>query len=245
MADRVLHPPGADEQRRCAAGAPGLAPWVPDPLRSLVAPLNASGPTGGPLGAGSPERGRTKTMRCRGPAVARTHHFMYRGENYFRGFFLWPAKIGGGGDLVLLLRNEGKIWCKAPCCCILVDGCRHFLVHAGWSLSNADGLWMLAVASCWDPCPQRTFSLVLATPPPPPPNRGKFSNKSGQQIGDHFQQVKCFPVTRIMALAPQTHCPFGCLIVVSSMLRLHTACSAQKTPPAAHAWCTHFDTLHP
>ena len=97
------------------------------------------------------------------------------------GFFL-AGQNGGGGDLVLLLRNEGKFWYVAPCCCILVDGCRHFLVHAGWSLSNADGLWMVAVASCSDPCPQRTFSLVLATPPPPqiggnfPTNRG---NKSG------------------------------------------------------------------
>ena len=47
----------------------------------------------------------------------------YRGANYFRGFFFWPAKIGGGGILVLLLRNEGKIWYEAPCCCIIVDGC--------------------------------------------------------------------------------------------------------------------------
>ena len=36
-------PPGADEQRRCAAGAPGLAPWVPDPLRAAVAARDASG----------------------------------------------------------------------------------------------------------------------------------------------------------------------------------------------------------
>ena len=27
-----------------------------------------------------------------------------------------------GGVLVPLPRNEGKIWCKAPCCCFLVDG---------------------------------------------------------------------------------------------------------------------------
>ena len=38
MAHWVLDPLGADEQRCCAAGAPGLAPWVPDPLRALVAP---------------------------------------------------------------------------------------------------------------------------------------------------------------------------------------------------------------
>ena len=43
MAHWVLDPLGADEQRRCAAGAPGLAPRVPDPLRALVAPQNASG----------------------------------------------------------------------------------------------------------------------------------------------------------------------------------------------------------
>ena len=47
----------------------------------------------------------------------------YRGANYFRGFFFGRPKLGGGEILVLLLRNEGKIWYKAPCCCILVDGC--------------------------------------------------------------------------------------------------------------------------
>ena len=42
-----------------------------------------TGPSGGPLGARSPERGRTKTLRRRGPGVgplgalspAHTHHF--------------------------------------------------------------------------------------------------------------------------------------------------------------------------
>ena len=38
------------------------------------------------------------------------------------------TKIRGRGVLVLLLRNEGKFWCKAPCRCFLVDGCRYFLV---------------------------------------------------------------------------------------------------------------------
>ena len=60
------------------------------------------------------------------------------GGELFQGVFFGRPKLGGGGNLVLLLTNEGKIWYKAPCCCILVDGCRHFLVHAGWSLSNAD-----------------------------------------------------------------------------------------------------------
>ena len=43
MAHWVLDPPGADEQGRCAAGAPGLAPWVPHPLRALTILRNASG----------------------------------------------------------------------------------------------------------------------------------------------------------------------------------------------------------
>ena len=34
----VLDPLGTDEQRCCATRAPGLAPWVPDRLHSLVAP---------------------------------------------------------------------------------------------------------------------------------------------------------------------------------------------------------------
>ena len=93
MAHWVLDPLGADEQRRCAAGAPGLAPWVPDPQNASGAPVVAhwvqgplsvdkhrrraagapglapgclipcarrwlhktpQGPSGGPLGAGSP-----------------------------------------------------------------------------------------------------------------------------------------------------------------------------------------------
>ena len=95
------------------------------------------------------------------------------GELFEGGFFL-AGRNWGGKFLVLLLRNEGKIWYKAPCCCILADGCRYFLVHAGWSLSNADGLWMVAVASCWDPCPQHTFSLVLVSLP----SRGNTNSPS-------------------------------------------------------------------
>ena len=45
------------------------------------------------------------------------------GGELFQGFFFGRPKLGGGGILVLLLRNEGKFWYKAPCCCILVDGC--------------------------------------------------------------------------------------------------------------------------
>ena len=50
MANRVLDPLGADEHPPVPqpstlghAGAPGLVPRVPDPLRALVAPPNASG----------------------------------------------------------------------------------------------------------------------------------------------------------------------------------------------------------
>ena len=54
VAHWVLDPRGADEQRHCAAGAPGLAPWVPDPLRTGGSAERIRGPSGGPLGAGSP-----------------------------------------------------------------------------------------------------------------------------------------------------------------------------------------------
>ena len=51
------------------------------------------------------------------------------GGELFQGVFFWLAKIGGGEILVLLLRNERKIWYKGPCCCILVDG---FAVRDMW-----------------------------------------------------------------------------------------------------------------
>ena len=57
----------------------------------------------------------------------------HRGNN-LRGFFLGGLKLGGG-DLELVLRNEGKIWYKVPCCCFIVDGCCYFLIASGWLLS--------------------------------------------------------------------------------------------------------------
>ena len=79
------------------------------------------------------------------------------------GVFFWLAKIGGGGDLVLLLRNEGKFWYKAPCCCILVDGCavrhmwkplaaeKHF--HPASSMRRKRGFWnenwLVERPQCW------------------------------------------------------------------------------------------------
>ena len=59
-----------------------------------------------------------------------------------RSFFWGRPLIGeGGGDLALLLRNEGNFWYRVPCCC--------FLVGSGWSLVFLDGLWMVAVISWW------------------------------------------------------------------------------------------------
>ena len=43
VAHWVLDPLGAGAKRYCAAGAPGLALWVPDSLRALADPQNASG----------------------------------------------------------------------------------------------------------------------------------------------------------------------------------------------------------
>ena len=46
-----------------------------------------------------------------------------------------------------------------------------------------------------------------------PPNSAKKSQQFGRTICWAYFSAKCFPVTRIMALAPQTHCPFGCCVV--------------------------------
>ena len=40
----------------------------------------------------------------------------------------------GGKKLVLVLRNEGKFWYEAPCCCFLVDVHCGFRVGSGWFL---------------------------------------------------------------------------------------------------------------
>ena len=37
-------------------------------------------------------------------------------KNNLRFFFL-EGHTSGGWNFVLLLRNEGKFWYKAPCCC--------------------------------------------------------------------------------------------------------------------------------
>ena len=56
-------------------------------------------------------------------------------------------------------------------------------------------------------------------PPPPvcsynhPPNSAKKSQQFGRTIRRAYFSANCFPVTRIMTLAPQTHCPFGCCVV--------------------------------
>ena len=51
--------------------------------------------------------------------------------------------------MVLLLRNEGKFWYEAPCCCFLVDVHCGFRVSSGWLLLFPGGLWMVAVLSGW------------------------------------------------------------------------------------------------
>ena len=47
--------------------APGLALWVPDPLRALTVSLDALGASGGPLGAKSPGRWRTPSGATESP----------------------------------------------------------------------------------------------------------------------------------------------------------------------------------
>ena len=72
--------------------------------------------------------GRWKMVRV--PNTKNNNHQRIKRIN-LRGFFLGGLKLGGGGgDLELVLRNEGKFWYKVPCCCFLVDGC-YFLVASG------------------------------------------------------------------------------------------------------------------
>ena len=79
------------------------------------------------------------TARC----AMRTHTecCAHHQGNNLRGFF--RGGQNGGGDLELLLRNEGNFWFKAPCCCFLGDGCCYLLVVSGWLLLFPDGLWMV------------------------------------------------------------------------------------------------------
>ena len=46
-----------------------------------------------------------------------------------------------------------------------------------------------------------------------PPDSAKKSQQFGRTIRRAYFSANCFPVTRIMTLAPQTHCPFGCCVV--------------------------------
>ena len=85
-------------------------------------------------------------MQCRNYGVVDSGGHYHQRIN-LRVFF-GRAKIGGGGGLELVLRNEGKFWYKVPCCCFLVDGC-YFLVASGWLLLFPGGLWMVAVISWW------------------------------------------------------------------------------------------------
>ena len=72
----------------------------------------------------------------------------------------------------------------------------------GWMLLNSGG-------------PGWTPGAFLGVPgsTPPAPNSAKKSQQFGRTIRRAYFSAKCFPVTRIMALAPQTHCPFGCCVV--------------------------------
>ena len=49
----------------------------------------------------------------------------------FSGVLYGESQIWEGKILVLLLRKEGKVWYKAPCWCLLVDGCSSSLVGSG------------------------------------------------------------------------------------------------------------------
>ena len=58
------------------------------------------------------------------------------------------AKIGG--NLVLLLRNEGKLWYKVPCFCFLVFGYYYFLMGSGCLLIFLGGFWIVTAISGGD-----------------------------------------------------------------------------------------------
>ena len=49
--------------------------------------------------------------------------FPLPGGELFQGFFFGRPKLGGGGFWYCSLEMKENFGSKAPCCCILVDGC--------------------------------------------------------------------------------------------------------------------------
>ena len=82
-------------------------------------------------------RGQAHALCCARSSTKRRRSFRGTSDTIggiMRVFLLGRPQLGGGGDLVLLLSNEGGNWHKAPCCCFQVDGYGHFLVGSGWLL---------------------------------------------------------------------------------------------------------------
>ena len=134
--------------------------------------------------------------------------------------------------MILLLRNEAKTWYKAPCCCIVVDGCA---VRDMWiplvaekifiQLDLRDERWIL----------ERKLAGRVATV------LGREMLKIG---GPGFKPT----VVGFMTHTQSQRQVFGngaggggdnLVPPVSSMLRLHTACSAQKTHPSCNPCLVH------
>ena len=164
------------------------------------------------------------------------------GGELFQGFFFFLAgqNWGGGGILALLLRNEGKFWYKAPCCCILVDGC--------------------AVRDMWKPLvaekhfhPARSMRRKMDCGTKTGCSSGHSAGPGNAKSWWSWVQTHCggfydpHPESKTgfwkwrwgvggITWSHQSHlcCAFT----------LHAA-RRKPTPPAAHAWCTQFDTSHP
>ena len=93
------------------------------PVREIQQLAHTTGPDERPVVVRGPTAVPALQLSCAEP-----FHLRYHRRINLR-FFFGRVKIGGG-DLELVLRNEGKIWYKIPCCCFLVDGC-YFFVASG------------------------------------------------------------------------------------------------------------------
>ena len=148
VAHWVLDPLGTGTHLCCAAEAPGFALWVPDPLRALAVPLDASGTPVDPLGVGDPPCGVTQSrwhrdiLLCTVAVQGHTGlggggHWVGGGGHWVGGGALgWGGGhwVGGGGTWAPLGGLLMLVFCGLGCpCCPLPP-------H-GWSAP--DGLLLM------------------------------------------------------------------------------------------------------
>ena len=182
----------------------------------------------------------TCCMEKTGSLVSEQPHIT--GGRIISGGFFWPAKIGGGGFLVLLLRNEGKNWYKASCCCILVDGCAvrdmwkplvaEKKFHPARSMRRKMGFGTKIGWSSGHSARLGRYTPKIGGPGFKPHCGGFYDPHPESKTGFWKWRWGVGGIT----WSHQSHlcCAFT----------LHAA-RRKPTPPAAHAWCTQFDTSHP